>query len=142
MASIKRSQMKLPIGVSITLLVTACSATPAQTARTPEASNELAKALAGYTVGQPVSCIPNYPATRMQVIDDGTILFRGNRTIYLQTPPGGCFGIGNQLSTLVTQVWGVNQLCQGDINRLVDLSTGIGGGSCVFGPFVPYSKPN
>jgi len=78
----------------------------------------------------------------MQIIDDGTILFRGNRTIYLQTPPGGCFGTSNQLNTLVTQVWGTNQLCQGDINRLVDLSTGIGGGSCVFGPFVPYTKPS
>jgi len=138
----KGRQAALPIGLSAALLVTACSATPAQPIRSPQASRELAKALAGYTVGPPVRCIPNSPTTRMQVIDDGTILFRGARTIYLQTPPGGCFGIGNQLSTLVTQVWGVNQLCQGDINRLVDLSTGIGGGSCVFGPFVPYTKPS
>ena len=27
-----------------------------------------------------------------------------------------------------------------DIQHLVDPSTGIGGGSCVFGPFVPYRK--
>jgi hypothetical protein len=138
----KGAPSAFPIGISTALLLVACSATPAQPVRSPQASRDLAKALAGYSVGAPVRCIPNYPATRMQVIDDGTILFRGNRTIYLQTPPGGCFGIGNQLNTLVTQVWGVNQLCQGDINRLVDFSSGIGGGSCVFGPFVPYTKPN
>jgi hypothetical protein len=129
--------------VGCMLMVTACSATPTQAVRTPEASRDLAKALAGYTRGQPVSCIPNnYSSTRMQIIDDGTILFRGNRTIYLQAPPGGCFGISSQLNTLVTRVWGTNQLCQGDINRLVDINTGIGGGSCVFGPFVPYTKSN
>jgi hypothetical protein len=136
-----------PIGLSAALLgcllfVTACSATPTQTARTPEASRDLAKALAGYTKGQPIRCIPNYSSNRMQIIDDGTILFRGNRTIYLQTPPGGCFGISNQLNTLVTRVWGTNRLCQGDINHLVDVNTGIGGGACVFGPFTPYTKPN
>ena len=78
----------------------------------------------------------------MQVIDDHTILFSANRTVYLQRPPGGCFGISSQFNTLVTQTWGVNQLCQGDINRLVSTSTGMGGGSCAFGPFVPYTKPS
>lgn len=78
----------------------------------------------------------------MQVIDDHMILFRDNRTVYLQAPPGGCLGIGSQSSTLVTQTWGPNQLCQGDINRLVDTSSGMGGGSCAFGPFVPYTKPS
>ena len=136
-----------PIGLSAALLGclllgTACSTTPTQTARTPEASRDLAKALAGYTMGQPVRCIPNYSSTRMQIIDDRTILFRGNRTVYLQTPPGGCFGISSQMNTLVTRVWGSNQLCEGDINRLVDVNTGIGGGACVFGPFVPYTKSN
>ena len=135
-------RVALAIELSAAFLVAGCSGTAAQPVQSPQASRDLAKALAGYSVGPPVRCIPNSPTTRMQVIDDGTILFRGNRTIYLQKPPGGCFGIGNQVSTLVTQIWGVNQLCQGDINRLVDFSTGIGGGSCVFGPFVPYNKPN
>jgi len=144
-ALVKSRETRTPIGSSTVILggllaVAACSSTPVQPGRSPEASRELAKALAGYKVGKPVSCIPNYSSTRMQIIDDETILFRGNRIIYLQSPRGGCFGISNRLNTLVTRPWGGNQLCQGDINRLVDLSTGIGGGSCVFGPFVPYTK--
>jgi hypothetical protein len=142
MATTAAGRAALPIGLSAAVLVAACSATPAQPVRSPQASRDLAKALAGYTAGQPVRCIPGFPRVRMQVIDDNTILFSGNRTVYLQRPPGGCLGIGSQSSALVTQTWGVNQLCQGDINRLVDISTGMGGGSCAFGPFVPYTKPS
>lgn len=136
----------LPIGRSIVIaacLLTAAaySAGPAQPARTPEASRDLAKALAGRTAGEPMSCIPNYRATRMQIIDDGTILFHSNQTIYLQTPPGGCFGIGNQLNTLIHRGRGANEYCEGDINRLVQLNTGMDRGSCAFGMFVPYTKP-
>jgi hypothetical protein len=134
--------LSLPIGLAAALLVTACSATPAQPTRSAQASRELGKALAGYAVGQPVRCIPGYPRTRMEIIDDHTLLFRGNRAIYVQSPPGGCYGMKGQFTALVTQLWGTNQLCQGDISRLVDNSSGMGGGSCVFGPFLPYTKPS
>lgn len=122
------------------LIVSACSPEPPKAARSPQASRELTKALAGYTVGQPVRCIPGYPRTSMEIIDDHTLLFRGNRTIYLQSPPGGCYGLENQFTALVTQIWGTNQLCQGDISRLVDSRSGMGAGSCAFGPFIPYTK--
>lgn len=141
MARTAAGRAVLPIGLSAAVLMVACSAAPAEPVQSPQASRDLAKALAGHTAGQPVRCIPGFPRVRMQVIDDNTILFRGNRTVYLQKPPGGCLGIGSQSRALVTQTWGVNELCQGDINRLVDTSTGMGGGSCAFGPFVPYTKP-
>ncbi len=76
----------------------------------------------------------------MRVIDDWTILFRDGRTIYVQTPRGGCPGIGSGSTTLVTRLRGSTDLCDGQINKLVDVSTGIGGGACVFGPFVPYTR--
>lgn len=123
------------------LTVSACSAEPPKLARSPQASRELTRALAGYTVGQPVRCIPGYPRTRMEIIDDHTLLFRGDRAIYVQSPLGGCYGLKGQFTALVTQTWGPNQLCQGDINQLVYNSSGMGGGSCAFGPFVPYTKP-
>jgi hypothetical protein len=140
MALVKRRQFSIVVGLAAALLMTGCSAAPGQPVRSPQASRELTKALTGYAVGQPVRCIPGYPRTRMEIIDDHTLLFRGNRTIYLQSPPGGCYGIESQFTTLVTQVWGANQLCQGDINQLVDNSSKMGGGSCVFGPFIPYTK--
>lgn len=76
----------------------------------------------------------------MEVIDDATILFRERDVIYVQNLPGRCPGIANGAYTLVTRQHGSTQLCEGDINQLVELTTGAQGGSCVFGPFVPYRK--
>lgn len=138
--------MKLPqiLGVGAALAsagaIAACSTAAGQPTRTPQAQQDLAKALAGRAAGKPVSCIPNYRNTNMQVIDDWTILFRDGRTVYVQNPRGGCGGLGTGRYTLVTRLYGTGQLCSGDINRLVDLPTGIQGGACVFAPFVPYTK--
>lgn len=129
----------LATGASAMLL--SCSATPVAEAPTPRAQKELAEALAGRVQGPPERCIRNYRTNTMTVIDDYTLLFEEGRTIYLQKPPNGCIGLGNHSRTLVTRPFGTTDLCEGDINRLVDLSVGIQGGACVFGPFVPYTKP-
>lgn len=129
----------LVAGASATML--GCSSTPVSEAPTPRAQKELAEALAGRTPGPPERCIRNYRTNVMEIIDDDTILFREGRTIYLQKPRNSCFGIGNHSRTLVTRPFGTTDLCDGDINTLVDLNAGIQGGACVFGPFVPYTKP-
>lgn len=123
------------------MLMMGCSTASAQPERTARASAELAKALEGRTAGPAQRCIPNWRASNMQIVDDWTILFKDGKTVYVQNPRGGCPGIGNGRNTLVTRLWGTGQLCDGDISQLVDLSTGIGGGACVFSPFVPYTKP-
>jgi hypothetical protein len=124
-----------------TTLVASCSTASAQPERTSKASAELAKALQGRAAGPAQRCIPNWRASNMRIIDDWTILFRDGKTVYVQNPRGGCPGIGNGRNTLVTRLWGTGQLCSGDISQLVDLSTGIGGGACVFSDFVPYTRP-
>ena len=129
------------LGLLAAVTLASCSTTPVQEVRSPRAERELAEALAGRVAGAPVSCIPNYRADNMQIIDDFTILFKDGRTVYLQSPRGGCNGIGSRRNVLVTRLWGTNQLCSGDISHLVDLTSGIGGGSCVFSEFVPYTKP-
>jgi hypothetical protein len=121
-------------------IVASCSTAPVQEARSPKAQRELAAALAGRTAQAPVRCIPNYRANQMEIIDDYTILFRDGRTVYVQNPRGGCRGIDLGGYTLVTRQYGTAQLCDGDINQIVDLRSGIGGGACVFSPFVPYKK--
>lgn len=102
---------------------------------------ELAEALVGRTEGKPMRCIPSYRSTQLQIIDDQTLLYRDGRTIYLQRPTSRCSGIANGGMTLVTKVYGTNQFCRGDINDTVDLRTGMHGGACVFGDFVPYTRP-
>jgi len=121
-------------------LIASCSTPAAQDARRDRAAQELASALAGRTAGEPVNCVPNFRVDQMQVIDDETLLFRDGSTIYLQKTKGSCPGLASGANTLVTRSFGINQLCNGDIQRMVNLSSGIGGGSCVFGPFVPYTK--
>ena len=118
-----------------------CSTAPAEMTRSPAAQRELAEALAGRTPGPPVRCLPSTAARNMQIVDDWSILFKDGRTVYVQNPRGGCRGIGSRSNVLVTRLYGTNQLCSGDINHLVDPSTGIQGGACVFSEFVPYTKP-
>lgn len=120
--------------------LTACSTAPAQESRSPQAAKELAHTLAGRAPGEPVNCITNFRSSNMQIVDEWTILFKDGSTIYVQNPPGGCSGLGHGQYALVSRQIGPNQICRGDINRLVDLRTGMEGGSCVFGPFVPYTK--
>lgn len=137
--------MKLRVSILVAAsaaVLASCSTTPVQEARSPKATKELAEALAGRSPGKPVSCIPNYRTTQMQVVDDWTILFRDGRTVYVQNPRGGCRGVGNGRYTLVTRLYGTSQLCSGQINQLIDLRTGMGGGACVFSEFVPYRRPS
>lgn len=129
------------VACTAAILLTACSTASTPAGRSPQAERELADALKGRSAGAPLRCIPNYRADNMQIIDDWTILFRDGRTIYVQSPRGGCPGIGTRRNVLVTRLHGTSQLCSGDISQLVDPISGIGGGACVFGPFVPYTRP-
>ena len=135
-----RVSTRLIPGLSAAILLAACSTTPGQQARSPQAEQELAEALAGRVAGPPVKCIPTYRADDMTIIADWTILFKDGSTIYLQNPRGGCPGIGASRNILVSRPMPSNQLCSGDIQQLFDPVSRIGGGACVFGDFVPYTR--
>ena len=134
--------LRIPLIVAGAAFVAgSCSTTPAQEARTPKAEQRLAEAIDGRVAGPPVECMPNYrSATQMQIIDDNTLVFHDGNTVYVQNPPGGCRGLGIGGYTLVTRQFGASQICRGDINNMVDIRNGMLGGSCVFGPFIPYRK--
>lgn len=117
-----------------------CASSSAAPERSAADQRQLERALQGRVAGAQVRCLPVFGSTDVQVIDDWTILFRQGGTIYVQNPRGGCSGIGSHRNTMVSRVWGNGQVCSGDIQHLVDLTTGIGGGACVFGPFTPYRR--
>ena len=129
----------IPIAVMAAILA-ACSTAPAQQSRSPQASRELADALAGRVAGPPQRCITTYRTTSVHPIDDWTILYDQGSTIYVQNPRGGCPGVGRGNDILVTRQTST-QICDGDIARTVDLTSRVEGGGCVFGPFVPYTRP-
>ena len=127
--------------VGAAVAVAAFSASQAEVARSPKAEQKLARALAGRTAGPAVNCISNFRGqSRMQVVNDDTILFRDGGTVYVQRPNSACSGIEDGKYSLVTRKYGTQQICSGDINQLVDVGTGFHAGSCTFGPFVPYRK--
>jgi hypothetical protein len=126
--------------ILVAACLASCSTAPAEHVRSQKASDELAQALAGRVAGPPRRCISNFPNTEVRVIDDWTILYDEGSTIYVQNPQGGCNGLTSRNRTLVARQVGSSQICQGDINETVDLRTGISGGPCVFGPFVPYTR--
>lgn len=110
--------------------------------QSPAASAKLAKSLAGRTAGPAVRCVPNFRNDEMKVIDDGTILFGKGKTVYLQKPAGGCPSLRIGGYSLVARQFASNRMCQGDINEVVDVRNGVTVGSCVFEPFIPYTKGN
>ena len=134
----------MKVGISAIGLAAAalagCASAPEAPQRSAADQKELARALEGRTAGAAVRCLPYFGSNDVQVIDDWTILFKQGGTVYVQNPQGGCPGIGSHRNTMVSRIYGNGQVCSGDIQHLVDVSTGIGGGACVFGPFVPYRK--
>jgi len=113
------------------------SGSTAQQGRSPEAEQKLTNALAGRSAGPPVDCINE--RSRMQIIDDTTILFRDRGVVYVQQPRGGCHGLSNSMS-LIRDSFGTTRICRGDINQIVDVRTGFGTGACTYDNFVPYRK--
>jgi hypothetical protein len=106
-----------------------------------KAEQKLAEALVGRTAGPAVSCIQNLRGrSSMEVIDDSTLLFRDGGVVYVQKPKGSCAPISRGHYALVTRKSGSTRYCEGDAGQLIDQTTGIYGGSCIFGPFVPYRK--
>lgn len=111
--------------------------------RSAKAEQRLAQALAGRTAGPAVSCIQNLRGrSDMEVIDDSTLLFREGGVVYVQKPMGNCAPISRGNYALVTYKSGSSRFCEGEAGQLIDNTTGVFGGNCIFGPFVPYRKGN
>ena len=133
-------------GISLLLIgvgLVACTTTAAQQQplRSAAKQQEYDRLLAGKAAGPPQSCLPHYRSNDMVVIDESTVAFRqGSSRVYVNHMQGGCTNLGGPYA-LVTKTLGSAQLCRGDIGQVVDLHNHFTVGSCVFGDFVPYSKP-
>lgn len=123
--------------ISAAAAVAGTATVVAQQNSNPATMQKLASALAGRTAGQPVDCINE--RSKMQIVDDGTILFRDRGIIYVQRPYGGCHGLSNGMS-LIRASFGTTRICSGDINNIVDVRTGFGTGACTYSEFIPYRK--
>ena len=126
----------------ITAALAGCSTAP-EPGRSASAQAHLQQLLAGKTAGAPRSCLSDYRANDMVVIDDNTVVFKTGRTVYRNDfQGGGCSNLGSGYYALLTRRSGGSGLCRGDIAEVKDLTNGITVGSCVMGDFVPYSAPH
>lgn len=122
-------------------LLAGCTATPAQIARedarVERDDARLARALAGYTAGQPLKCIS--PQRENTTIFGDRILYGGaSSRKYLTTTTGGCFGLKRNDIIVTRSVGG--QICAGDIVTTLNPTSQTPSGACSFGEFVPYSR--
>jgi Family of unknown function (DUF6491) len=128
---------------AISLLGTAViAASPAQEERAAKEEAALQKAIAGKVAGKPVSCISLSDIDRSQNIGENAIIYRiSTNRFYVNKPRGGCTGLRDGRA-LITRI-PTDRLCSGDVARVVDLTMGFEGPSCILGDFTPYTKaPN
>ena len=122
-------------------LATSCS--PVETAPVPLTEKQslvLAKQLKGKIAGEPLRCISDFNANNVIRVSDDMLLYRvSGNLVYQNNLRGTCNGLASDRDIMVTEQFG-GQKCKGDLIRLVDRVSGIQGGFCSLGDFVPNRK--
>jgi hypothetical protein len=94
--------------------------------------------LNGKVAGEPVNCINDFNGTNIIRVSDNILLYRvSGRLVYQNNLRSTCSGLARDNDIIVSEQFG-SQKCKGDIIRLVDRTSGISGGVCSLGEFVPY----
>ncbi len=111
-------------------------------ALTPRQLAVLDRELGGKVAGEPVSCIPSTSSSTQTIrVSDSVLLYRvSGRLVYKNDLRSSCPGLARDNDVIVSRVSGTGP-CRGDIIRLVDRASGIGGASCSLGSFTPYRTP-
>jgi hypothetical protein len=135
------TQLQITFATGLLLLTTACA--PSGVAETPapiaeKQAKQLEKELKGKVAGKPVSCIPMSRSDSPIRISDDMLLYRvSGKLVYQNLLRGSCNGLARRDDIMVTETFG-GQNCRGDLIRMVDPYSGINGGVCVLGDFIPY----
>jgi hypothetical protein len=139
--------MRIPIFTILILAGLSASCTQNGALSTPQPLTEkqsaiLTKALAGRVAGKPVNCVNNLSSTNFTRVSDNILLYQSTgRTVYQNTLPYRCNGLSRDDDIMVFEPFN-SSYCKGDTIRLVDRTSGIQGGVCRLGEFVPYKRAN
>ena len=125
------------------LLLSACGADLAEDpVRTARAETRLGELLAGKTPGRKLSCLPRQNAERQSIIDERTIIFypgTGRNRVYRSDISPSCPGLDRN-STIIRRSTQTS-ICAGEIFEIRDSGTQFPRGSCTFGEFTEYRRP-
>jgi len=131
-------------GIFLLLLgatLASCTATAEQPTRSARGQQQYLSLVAGKVARPEVSCLPNYSANDMTVIDGRTVAFRrGTGTVYIMHLTPGCEMVGGGIYALLSRQYGGTGLCRGDIQQVIDTMNRITVGSCTIGAIVPYVR--
>lgn len=104
--------------------------------------DRLAEFLGNRLPAAPVTCV-NSPDLRQKEVfpESGAValLGRGN-TVYLNRFRGQCDNILREGVAMVTGTTS-GRMCEGDLARFIDPSSGVELGVCALGTFTPYETP-
>ncbi len=116
------------------------AASPTTAERQARGAAQLEKLLAGKVAGKPQGCITLSRTRSSQIIDETAIIYRESSSrLFVNKPVTGCASLRAGSSVVTRTPTGM--LCSGDIARIVDFQTQFEGGACIFGEFVPYTRP-
>ena len=108
---------------------------------TERQSELLMKQLNGKVAGKPVNCISDFNTHNTIRVSDDILLYRvSGRLVYRNNLRSSCPGLARDTDIIVSEQFG-GQKCRGDLLRLVDRTSGMTGGVCSLGEFVPYRAP-
>jgi hypothetical protein len=99
----------------------------------------LAELIKDRTAGEPVGCIPEFQSSRLEVIEGVALVYGSGKTLYVAKPDRPDTVQWNDIM-IVKRTGG--QLCNTDIVRTVDRTSGFTTGVVFLNKFVPYSKPD
>jgi hypothetical protein len=103
-------------------------------------STKAQKALEGRTAGAPISCLRLGNIRSSMIVDATAVIYKesSKRWYVNRLDHGQCTPLRPD-RTLVTRL-SIDQLCDLDIVRVVDMTTPMEFGACGLGKFVPYTK--
>lgn len=99
----------------------------------------LAQMLEGRTAGTPVTCIPAFQSSKLQVIEGVAMVYGSGDTLYVARPTKPDSMRWDDI-VVINRFGG--QLCHTDIIRTVDRMSGFMTGVLFLDKFVPYKKQN
>jgi len=105
--------------------------------KTAKNEAKLAQRLEGRVAGEPVSCIPVYQSSRLEVIEGVALVYDMGDTLYVARPSDPQTLRRDDI--LVINRFG-SQLCDTDVIRTVDRNAGFMTGVVFLKKFVPYKK--
>lgn len=131
--------MKTLLKIAAAGAVLALGATTAQaTTQQSRGEKQLQAMLKGRVAGKPQSCISTFDSSdNLQVIDNVGLVYHQGNTIWVARAQNPNMLDSNDIP--VIERW-TSQLCNTDIIRTIDRSSGISGGAVFLTQWVPYTK--